>query len=441
MTLTHTLAPATEPVLMPAGTIHGAQVKNGTRHLLVKGDNLTALPLLAPQLGHADLVYLDPPYNTGKNEWMYGDDHDDWMAFMRDRLVAVRGLLAVDGVIAASIGYQRVHHLALLLAEIFPERRVHTITVEVSGGTVSGGVKQVAEYLLLALPDRFQPFGLPWAQSSTEARQPWEGLTLSTAPKGRWPHQVYPVIVDDATRRVISVGPSLQDMLDAGDHFDPRSFPLTQALRSGQGTTVLWPVTRHGKECSWRLSRDAFVAALDRGHVKVDPTRMPGNSNPFSVKYLPAGAVSRIAAGAIDVLGKDRNGALILRSTRPAATAIPTMWARKEHHTAKGTARLTELIGQHQFPYPKPVALITDLLTALAGPDAVILDPFAGSGTTFEAVIDLNAADGGTRRAVLITSDEGGVFTTVTRPRVQAVLRGRAGTVDVIHVAPAATHQ
>ncbi|MFK4790054.1 hypothetical protein [Microbacterium sp. ZW T5_56] len=66
---------------------------------------------------------------------------------------------------------------------------------------------------------------MPWVQAGSEARQPWEGLTLSTAAKGRWPNQVYPIIVDRSTRRVVDVGASLQDLLDAGEEFDPYTYP------------------------------------------------------------------------------------------------------------------------------------------------------------------------------------------------------------------------
>ncbi|WP_433673797.1 DNA methyltransferase [Microbacterium gorillae] len=417
--------------LIPSGAIGGG---GEVVHLLIEGDNSVALPLVAADVGRADIVYLDPPYDTGKTDWMYGDARGDWVDFMRARLLLVSSMLAEGGVVAASIGYQRVHHLALLMAEVFPQHQVHTITVEVSGGKPGGGVKRVEEYLLLALPDGFTPHPMPWVQAGSEARQPWEGLTLSTAAKGRWPNQVYPIIVDRSTRRVVDVGASLQDLLDAGEEFDPYTYPLTQDDVREEETVALWPVTRHGKECSWRLSRAAFVAALGRGHVKVDPTHMPGNPNPFSVKYLPAGAAKRIDAGEIEVLGFDANGALILRSAVPVSAEIPTIWSRKEHHTAKGTARLTALIGRHHFPYPKPVPLIRDILTALAGdrPRAVILDPFAGSGTTLEAVAELNATDGGERRAILITNDEGGVHELVTLPRVRAVAAEHALSVELL---------
>lgn len=390
-------------------------------HLLIEGDNALVLPVIAAHIGLCDVVYLDPPYNTGKTGWVYEDAHEDWVGFMRERLLLIRGMLSDKGAVAVSIGHQRVHHLALLLAELFPDRRVHTITVEVSGGVSGGGVTQLAEYLLLVLPDGYETYPMGW--NAGESRQPWEGLTLSTAEKGRYPNQVYPVLVDDKTRRVLDVGPSMQDLLDAGDRLDPAAYPFIQELAAVPGTSVLWPVTSRGKECCWRLSRQAFVAALDRGHVKVDPTRMPGNPNAFSVKYLPSGAAARVEAGEIPTLGRDEAGALILASAPPRNADIPTMWARKEHHTAKGTARLTELVGEHRFPYPKAVALVRDILTALTAgrPDAVILDPFAGSGTTFEAVAELNAADGGYRRAILVTNSEGDVFEQVTVPRVAAV--------------------
>ncbi len=391
-------------------------------HTLICGENLEVLPRIAGELPPVDVIYLDPPYNTGKREWMYDDDRDDWGEFMRERLIFLRGMLADDGVVAASIGAQQVHELANLIQRTFTRHRVHMVTVEVSGGKSAGGVRQVAEYLLLALPAGFRPAPLPWALAQSEPRQPWEGLALSTAPKGRWPNQVYPVYVDRKTRAVVGVGDSLQDLLDRGELEDATVYRFSETTAPA-GSAAVWPITRHGRECSWRLSRDAILAAIERGHIKADPTRMPGNPNQFSVKYLPAGATKRVESGEIDVLGRDDAGALILRSHRPTSADIPTIWARKEHHTARGTARLRELIGENTFPYPKSVALIRDILLAVSGnkPDAVVLDPFAGAATTFDAVCELNAADNGGRRAVLVTNDDGGIFKRVAVPRVRAV--------------------
>lgn len=399
--------------------VHGRTVRVGDAahpHVLIEGDSLSVLPKIADEVGPVDVVYLDPPYNTGKEGWLYEDGHDDWVSFIREALVAVRGALAPGGVVAASIGHQRVHHLALLLAEVFPSHRIHTITVEVSGGKSGRGIRQVAEYVLLAVPAGFRPGVLPWAGEKREARQPWEGLTLSTAPAGRWPNQVYPIIVDRGARRIVRIGASMQD---DGDGL----FSQDVVTPADGDSVALWPVTRHGVRCSWRLARGTAVAAAERGHLRIDPTRMPGNPNPFSAKYLPAGVAARLEAGELDVIGRDDNGVLVFAPAAPASTDVPTIWRRSEHHTANGTARLRELIGPNRFPYPKSPALVADILRVASGGkrDAVILDPFAGSGTTLDAVAALNRSDGGERRCVLVTNDEGGTYEEILLPRAVAL--------------------
>ena len=102
---------------------------------------------------------------------------------------------------------------------------------------------------------------------------------------------------------------------------------------------------------------------------------------------------------------------------------MPTIWTRSEHHTSKGTARLRELIGPNRFPYPKSPALVADILRVACGGkrDAVILDPFAGSGTTLDALVTLNGEDGGRRRGVLVTNDEGGIYEEILLPRAAAL--------------------
>lgn len=381
-------------------------------HLAVCGDNADAIPRLAagPVLREgADVVYLDPPYNTG-NSWLYQDDRQDWEQFIRTRLLLVRGILSPSGCVAVSIGAGEVFRMGKLLQDVFPDRNVAMVTVEVSGGTTRKGIRQIAEYLLLVLPDGFTPGRASFVEG--ESRQPWEGATLSTCEPGRYPNQVYPVFVDPATRRIIGVGAAGME-----GAFDPAPEDAPA------GSDVVWPVTSRGKRCSWRLTRDRFAERIEPGWVKADPVHMPGNPNLHSVKYLPAGVLKRLAQGQLVADGREPGGALKFRTQAPSGASIPTVWSSKEHHTAKGTGRLHELIGPNDFPYPKPVGLLADIVRVLTAgkPDAVIVDAFAGSGTMFEAVQVVNDEDGGDRRSVLVTTNEGGVFEDVLTPRISAV--------------------
>lgn len=382
-------------------------------HVVVCGDNADVIPRLAagPVLrGGADAVYLDPPYNTGSTGWLYDDDRVDWGQFIRTRLLMVRGILTAGGCVAVSIGADEVFRMGRMLQEVFPDRRVTLVTVEVSGGTTSNGVRQTCEYLLLVLPDGFTPGRASFV--SGVPRQPWEGATLSTCPPGRYPNQVYPVFVDPGTRRILGVGES-----GMSGAFDPEPGGVPA------GADVVWPVTSRGKKCSWRLTRDRFAERIGLGWVKADSVRMPGNPNLHSVKYLPAGVLKRLAQGQLVADGREPGGALKFRTQAPSGASIPTVWSSKEHHTAKGTGRLHELIGPNDFPYPKPVGLLADIVRVLTAgkPDAVIVDAFAGSGTMFEAVQVVNDEDGGDRRSVLVTTNEGGVFEDVLTPRISAV--------------------
>lgn len=132
--------------------------------------------------------------------------------------------------------------------------------------------------------------------------------------------------------------------------------------------------------------------------------------------------MKRIEAGDIQVLGRDANGVLEVGRIMPEGAAIPTIWSKPDYQTRNGTARLDELVPGHGFPYPKPVTLVADIVRAITGGrrDAVVLDCFAGSGTLMDALAQLNAADGGSRRALMVEL-EGNVVDRVAVPRLAAL--------------------
>ena len=136
-------------------------------NFILEGDNLHSLRLLEKtHKGKIDVIYIDPPYNTGNKDFVYDDayvddldgfKHSKWISFMCERLKIARNLLTSDGVIAISIGYQEVHNLVMLCQEMFDTKQVTCVTVQTSGGKPNGGFNYVQEYLVFIAPRDFEP--------------------------------------------------------------------------------------------------------------------------------------------------------------------------------------------------------------------------------------------------------------------------------------------
>lgn len=359
-----------------------------TPHALHLGDATTFLATLDAQ--SANVVYIDPPYGTGAPLLGYKDDHPHhaWVTLNRAVLHHAARIVTSRGVVAVSIGQDRLFDMGLLVREAFPKRKITTITVQASAGVTAAGIREMSEYLLLVTPEKFTPGVLPWAHGV--ARSPWEGATLSSSDSSVWPTEVYPVFVDPDTTRIVDIGTSAAER--GADWRDPDgTFPATV---TGQppGTVAVWPVTRHGKACVWRITAPTFRDKLRRGFVKADLPHMPGNPNPYSIKHLPSGVMNRITAGQIHIREIDARGAAVFDPIwRPAGSGVPTVWAEKHHRTVTGTQRLDQLLGpRHGFAFPKPVGLLTDMLTATGHTTGTVLDVFAGTGTLYDAITHLD---------------------------------------------------
>lgn len=191
---------------------------NGSENKIIKGDNLEALKSLMPKYeGRIKCIYIDPPYNTGNEEWVYNDNvndpkikkwigevvgkegedlsrHDKWLCMMYPRLRLLQKLLHPEGSLIISIGYHEMHNLVELCKEIFATKQVVVVTVQTSGGKPSGGFNYLHEYLIFVVPTNFNSNALDWIGGNT--RTPYEGLTLSTFDKTQRPNQTYPIFVD-----------------------------------------------------------------------------------------------------------------------------------------------------------------------------------------------------------------------------------------------------
>lgn len=201
-------------------------VPGGAYNFLLEGDNLHSLRLLEKtHKGRIDLIYIDPPYNTGTKDFVYDDayvdsndgfSHSKWLSFMAKRLVIAQDLLSETGVIVISIGYQEVNNLMVLCQELFSNKQVVCLTVQTSGGKPNGGFTFVQEYLIFVTPTDFQPNSMSF--TGGVERSPFEGLTLSTFDKTTRPNQTYPIFIDKKTMQIVGVGKSLTERIADGSY-------------------------------------------------------------------------------------------------------------------------------------------------------------------------------------------------------------------------------
>lgn len=395
---------------------------------ILVGDCLDVLASLPA--GSVDAVVTDPPYGDARQPraaWKQasGRTYDgpppaEWLVWLRERLEAIRRVMKPAAPVALAIGPARVHELAMLLREVWPAREVVTIAVDTGHSAARRGVIHRVEYVLIAT-EPGTILGAPGLFSGGETRSGWAALTLSTLDAGAHPRQVYPVWTEPDSGRIVGIGRSVGQLLADGALGTLDEFDYADVEPAPAGCVSIWPMTRTGRRGIWRMSRAAAVRAHAEGWIRADRPHMPGNVQPFVVKYLPAGVRRRIATGEVPTHGLDERGALVVGRVPPAGSGVPTLWSGARYETATGSDRLRELLGDDVgFAYPQAVGLVEDLVQVVTGGrrDVVVLDPFAGSGTTGDAVLQLNAADRGARRAVLIERDA--ATAELARRRVEA---------------------
>ena len=405
----------------------------GVYNFLLEGDNLHSLRLLEKtHRGRIDVIYIDPPYNTGSKDFVYDDayvddndgyKHSKWLSFMNQRLLSARNLLKNDGVLVISIGYQEVNNLMLLCQEIFSDRQVACVTIQTSGGKPNGGFTYVHEYIIFVTPNDFQPRKMSFTGGIS--RSPFEGLTLSTFDKTTRPNQAYPIFIDRETMNIVGVGKSLTERVNEGTYSgELADFPF-DFDEAPEGTAALWPISSKGAECVWRLIPERLKNDWKKGYLKVSKNKSKVNPNEYSVQYLPEGVISKIKSGELEVVGQEPGApTLVFGENKTVGGEIPTIWTEKDFYTTKGTAAIKEIFGDKRFSYPKPLELIVEILRAVTKTDSIVLDFFAGSGTTGQACLELNKQDSGNRRFIVCTNNEGDICNSVTYPRLQTIFSG-----------------
>jgi adenine-specific DNA-methyltransferase len=387
-------------------------------HTLINADNFHALQLLLYAYeGQVDVIYIDPPYNTGARDWKYNNDyvdttdafrHSKWLSMMKKRLLLARRLLKQDGVLIVTIDEHEVHHLGVLLEQTLSDCAQQMVTIVINQKGVSQGrLARVEEYAIYS----FMPQATVHTHhddllsleknKATKIQAPrWERLLRggNNSRREDRPKLFYPIFIDPVRKVITSVG----DVL-----------PLSEApdLTNANSRTVAWPIRTDGSLGNWQAKPSTLRALIEGGYVKLGGFDQKRQT--WTVLYLNKGSRNRIEKGELTIVGRDAvTGAIEVAYANDEAKQlnIKTVWHRGAHDSGiYGSSVLRYIVGDEvDFDFPKSLYAVRDALGAVARhkKDALILDFFAGSGTTFHATALLNAQDGGRRRCILVTNNE-----------------------------------
>ncbi|AXE20885.1 site-specific DNA-methyltransferase [Runella rosea] len=366
-------------------------------HSLIEGDNLHALTVLNyTHAGTIDVIYIDPPYNTGNKDFKYNDRfidredgyrHSKWLSFMEKRLRLAKNLLKDSGVIFISIDDNEQAQLKLLCDEIFGEENfVANVSVinNLKGRSDEKYIATAHESLLIYKKTNFETLGLPAPEDYIEEYKLTDALgkyrLLGLRKRGDnslredRPNLFYPIYYNISTN---------QWSLDKENFRDP---------------IEIIPKLSDGSEGNWRWGKDTLLKRKDE--IVIQKVKKRNEYDVFQKDYLHK--------------SNDE-----LKRVKPKS-----FWTGTEFSSDAGTKSLKEVISDVNFRSPKPIGLIKCCLSQASQKSAKVLDFFAGSGTTLHAVMALNAEDGGSRECILVTNNENNICEEVTYERNKRVIQG-----------------
>ena len=385
---------------------------NGSENMIIRGDNLEALKALLPRYeGRVKCIYIDPPYNTGNEGWVYNDNvndpkikkwlgevvgkegedltrHDKWLCMMYPRLKLLQKLLADDGVIFVSLDFHEQPVMRLIMDEIFGASNYVSEIACVNKPSGRSDDKYIAtahesiivyrKSPLLTLGG-FEPeekITKRYNKRDTDGRlYREEDLRKRGTHDERTdrPNLFYPFFFNQETGELV---------VGNNDEETPDGFIRIEPMKSKdvQGT--------------WRWGQDTAIAQKTYIHPRYMPNKQQWSL--FEWEYL------------------DERGA-----AKPT-----TLWDFKDVNSERGTEVFIKYLGfkKEDFPNPKPVGAIQRILQIATAGDDIILDSFAGSGTTAHAVLNMNKADGGHRKFILVEMMD--YADRITAERVKRVIRG-----------------
>lgn len=385
--------------------------KNSQWHTLIEADNYHALQMLDYlYAGQVDCIYIDPPYNTGAKDWKYNNDyvdsndgwrHSKWLAFMNKRLELAKRLLnPINSVLVVAIDDNELFSLGLLLDEIFNgcDRQIIDITINPKGKARDGRLSQVDEYLIVVYLG--EAVALPESCDTKNTELRWPYLRRSDVESARGTkkggvRQFYPIYVDKTTGRIKLLGEPLtpeQDLSEAPDI---------------DGCEKVFPIRDDGKHMNWGLTTPSLQKALDQDFVRVAKSKNTNQS--YNIQYVTAPSIEKIKQGLYVVSGTRPDGSKIVVIPEGKEIRATTSWKKNTYDAnAYGSKLIGGILNDEKFSFPKSLYAVFDTLKVFLGKnkEALIVDFFAGSGTTLHATNLLNAIDNGNRRCILVTNNE-----------------------------------
>lgn len=382
--------------------------KDAPNHILIEGDNLEALTTLSyTHEGKVDVIYIDPPYNTGAQNWRYNNDfvdsedgyrHSKWLSWMNKRIKIAKRLLCSTGNIIVTIDDYEYATLKLLMDEIFGEENYLATAVirnNPSGRSTVRGFSINHEYALFYSKSELSQLGRLSHSEGQKSRYleidnvgqfEWENFRKNGTDSDRKdrPKQFYPIVLKTQTGELHIPNIEWNDK--------EKSYSFDNNTKEGE--IILLPISPEGNEKVWKFGLERTKTILGEILVK----KKSGKYELYRKKYL------------------NTEGSL------------PHTWWDKPDYSARdnGTRTLTNIFGpQKVFDFPKaPEAVKDALISANLKKDGIVLDFFAGSGTTLHAVMQLNKEDGGKRQCILVTNNENNICRDVTYERNKRVIEG-----------------
>ena len=359
-------------------------------NILIEGDNYHALSVLNfTHQGKIDVIYIDPPYNTGDRSWKYNNDfvekedtyrHSKWLSFMSKRLRLAKTLLTEKGVLICTIDENEFTRLGLLLEELFPDHQITCVVIVHNPAGIQGdNFSYCHEYAFFVYPKGGRYIGMQIREDDNIDVRNFRDVTGEESLRGAAANCFYPVYVKDG--KIIGFGSVCED-----------NFHPTVNVKKKDGIIEIYPVDPQGVERKWRFARQSVDSVKDE----------------LQVKYIKARKVFDI------IRNKNKFN-------------YKTVWTDSKYSANNhGTQLLNQIIKHGSFSYPKSLYAVMDCIKAASNDNknAVVLDFFAGSGTTGHAVLELNKQDIGGRQFILCTNNENDIATEVCYPRIEKIVRG-----------------
>jgi adenine-specific DNA-methyltransferase len=375
------------------------KTNNSDDNILIEGDNYHALSVLNyTHKGKIDVIYIDPPYNTGARDWKYNNNyvtdddgyrHSKWLNMMEKRLELAKNLLKEDGIICVTIDDYELPNLWLLMNKIFKrENHLGTVTIRnyPSGRKTKRKLAQIHEYGLFfgrTQKSSIKNIIVDIADKSHSYIQDKDGTWYSPT---------------NLRKQGIDSNAKKED-----GSFKDRYYPIYFDPISGKVSTKnkysieIWPIDPKNEKRIWRRSSEVIDEMYESGdlwckHIK---------NNGYQIYYKFKGGTS---------------------GEPPKSIWYDSVFSASEY----GTRILMDVIGEREkFEYPKSLYAVMESIKVMSdNKNSIILDFFAGSGTTGQAVLELNQEDAGNRKFILCTNNENNICEEVTYQRIRNVING-----------------